>query len=149
MKNKKGKRVLKPVKSTKVKNKLKSKNKIFNKENLMKGVDSALKFLNLSDIEDTVSFTITFTTTKPMATKLLNTLENINFHNNEEGSKKDFKNEEKINKNTQIFEVSEDNYNIIEELDNFDKIKKLKEFYDMGILTEEEFEKKKKELLDL
>ncbi len=33
--------------------------------------------------------------------------------------------------------------------DNFEKIKKFKELFDSGIITEEEFERKKRQLLDL
>ena len=36
-----------------------------------------------------------------------------------------------------------------EEADVFEKLKKLKELHDAGILTDEEFEEKKKKLLDM
>lgn len=39
--------------------------------------------------------------------------------------------------------------NVIDESDSFEKIRKYKQLLDEGIITEEEFQKKKKELLDL
>ncbi|AGK61393.1 hypothetical protein Asulf_01406 [Archaeoglobus sulfaticallidus PM70-1] len=43
----------------------------------------------------------------------------------------------------------ERNYRSSEEADVFEKLKKLKELHDAGILTDEEFEEKKKKLLDM
>ena len=37
----------------------------------------------------------------------------------------------------------------VRSLDPYEEVKKLKELLDMGIVTEEEFQKKKKELLNL
>ena len=63
--------------------------------------------------------------------------------------KKDIEIFESMNENDKIFEVTEENYKVTEELDEFEKIKKLKGLLDIGAISQEEFDKKKKELLGL
>lgn len=117
-----------------------------------------------------VAGTITFISMKPMAEKLLNTLEEVNFHYTEEEFNRDVEiidavdeNDEarleeltKEDKNPSLVEKGKEKISNlfkkkekIKQEDEFEKIKKLKELLDMGAITQEEYDTKKKEILGL
>ena len=118
-----------------------------------------------------VAGTITFISMKPMANRLLNTLEEVNFHYTEEEFKRDVEILEAVDENDEIkieeltngetkpslIEKGKDKLgNLFKKKekqvnkdDDFEKIKKLKELLDMGAITQEEFDAKKKEILKL
>ena len=129
------------------------------KKSLANGVSKAVPVIG-----GVVSGAITFASMKPMAEKLLNTLEEVNFHYTEE----------EFNNDVEILETMDSVQGVVQEPhkksflekgkekisglfhkkeknkeDNLEQIKKLKELLDLGAITQEEFEQKKKQLLDL
>ncbi len=51
--------------------------------------------------------------------------------------------------NNEIDQLNKENKNIDENMDSFELVKKYKELLDIGAITQEEYDKKKKELLNL
>jgi len=116
----------------------------------------------VSVVGSAVSGAVTFAAMTPMAEKLLKTLEDATFHN------------EELQKDVEIIDVVDEN-KVVEEKtkkesllakgkeklgglfkkkdkkqdDEYEQIKKLKELLDIGAITEEEFEQKKKQILGL
>lgn len=116
-----------------------------------------------------ISGAFTFASMKPMAERLLVTLNQATYHYNEEAAEKDIEvmeameheDVEKVNKLVKeekkptlidkskdkikgLFKKKEEKTN-----DPYEEIKKLNELLDMGIITEKEFKAKKKELFNL
>lgn len=117
-----------------------------------------------------VAGTITFVSMKPMASRLLKTLEKVSFHYTDEDLNKDIEIIEAIDENDEvrIEELTQDEHkpSLLDkgkekigglfkkkekpvEEDNYEKLKKLKELLDMEAITQEEYDQKKKELLGL
>ena len=129
-----------------------------------------------------IAGTMTFFSMKPMATRLLNTLEEANFNYTEEDFFNDIeivdaidendilkieefeykdkkqslilKGKEKVGnlfkkKDKKICEGTEVQSTVVIVEDEYEKVKKLKELLDIGAITQEEFDSKKKELLGL
>ena len=156
-KNIKNKKILKPTNPNKIKNKLQQKNKskLFNKENLKNGAKGVMgvaeKFTNskILDFQNSATCATTVLLTKNRATNLLKNLENVVFHNAEVVITDDEDMFEILKNETEILEIAENDFNVKNEIDEFEQIKKLKQLLDIGAITEEEFEKKKKMLLGL
>ena len=105
---------------------------------------------------------------KPMSEKLLNALEEANFHYDDDKMKKDFEfidslyiyDEIKIiesveeKKKESLISKGKNKLNgLVKKKENkedpYEKIKKLKELLDMGAITQDEYDEKKKELLTI
>lgn len=130
------------------------------KKTLANGVSKAIPVIG-----GVVSGTLTFVSMKPMAEKLQKTLEEANFHYTEEEFNNDIEIVDAIDgvkevvveepqKKSLFAKGKEKLGNMfhkkdVKKEDNLEQIKKLKELLDMGAITQEEFEKKKKQLLDL
>lgn len=111
-----------------------------------------------------VSGTITFVSMKPMADKLLNTLEKASFHYTDEDLDKDIiiienidneeTNAEKPIKKS-FLEKSKDNIGKLfhkkenSKSTNLEQLKTLKELLDIGAINQDEYEQKKKQILNL
>ena len=118
-------------------------------------------------ISGAVSAVMTFASMKPMAEKLLETLEEVNFHYTEDEFNRDIEiidsidniieEKAKNEKKPTFFERSKEKVSGFfkksekksQADDEFEKIKKLKELLDIGAITQEEYDKKKKEILGL
>ena len=112
-----------------------------------------------------VSGVLTFVSMKPMAEKLLKTLEDATFNYSEEEFKKDidviekieeeYSSKEEIKEKKSIIDKSKEKLSGLfkkrpkQQSDDYEKIKKLKELLDMGAISQEEFDKKKNQILDL
>lgn len=111
-----------------------------------------------------VSSAVTFATMLPMAEKLLNTLEKSTFHYTDEELAKDIEIIDVIDENVAVEEKPKKESLFAKgkekigglfkkkdkkQDDNYEQIKKLKELLDIGAITEEEFEQKKKQILGL
>lgn len=111
-----------------------------------------------------ISGAMTFASMKPMAEKLLNTLEKSAFHYTDEELQNDIEiidvideNEavEEKTKKESIFAKGKEKIGGLfkkkdkKQDDEYEQIRKLKELLDMGVITNEEFEQKKKQILGL
>ena len=111
-----------------------------------------------------ISGAMTFASMKPMAEKLLNTLEKSAFHYSDEELQKDVEIidvvdedqvvEEKTKKESLLAKGKEKLGGLFKKKDkkqedDYEQIRKLKELLDMGAITNEEFEQKKKQILGL
>ena len=111
-----------------------------------------------------VSGTITFVSMKPMADKLLNTLEKASFHYTDEDLDKDIIIIENIDNeetnaekpiNKSFFEKSKNNIGKLfnkkenSKSTNLEQLKTLKELLDIGAINQDEYEQKKKQILNL
>ncbi|MGN0798632.1 MAG: SHOCT domain-containing protein [Christensenellales bacterium] len=129
------------------------------KNTLAKGVSKAIPVIG-----GVVSGTLTFVSMKPMAEKLQKTLEKANFHYTEEEFNKDIEIVDAVDgikdiieepKKKSLFEKSKEKFGSlfhkkdIKNENNLEQIKKLKELLEIGAITQEEFDQKKKQLLDL
>ena len=127
------------------------------KKSLANGVSKAIPVIG-----GVVSGTMTFVSMKSMAEKLQATLEEVNFHYTEEEFNKDIEIVEGVqseeiqeSKKESLIEKGKEKISALfhkknnPKEDNLDKIKKLKELLDMGAITQEEFDAKKKSLLEM
>ena len=130
------------------------------KKTLANGVSKAIPVIG-----GVVSGTLTFVSMKPMAEKLQKTLEEANFHYTEEEFNNDIEIVDAIDGVKEVVVEEQQKKSLfakgkeklgnmfhkkdVKKEDNLEQIKKLKELLDMGAITQEEFEKKKKQLLDL
>ena len=137
------------------------------KKALASGVSKAIPFIG-----GVISGTINFASMMPMARKLNDTLDKAAFDYSDEEFNKDIEllsnetgevsEEEKQNfkeKFTEGFNKTKDNISDLfskfgnnkdkPKIDPIEEIKKYKELLDTGIISQEEFDKKKKELLNL
>ncbi len=134
------------------------------KKAVANGVSKAIPFVG-----GVVAGAITFASMKPMADKLLNVLDQVNFHYTVEDFNRDIEIVDAIDADAEVTiesESTEKTPSLInrgkekisglfkkkekaQESDEFEKIKKLKELLDMGAITQEEYEIKKKEILKL
>lgn len=112
-----------------------------------------------------ISGTITFVSMKPMADRLQKTLEEVNFHYTEEQFNKDIESIDNIDGVKDVVEDKPEKKNLFQKgkekigglfhkkdnkkEDEYAEIKKLKELLDMGAITQEEYEAKKKQILGL
>ena len=115
-----------------------------------------------------VAGTITFISMKPMAEKLLFTLEEVNFNYDERKFNKDIEIIDAIDENNQIKidELTKDEKKSFvekgkqkisdlfrkketQQVDDLEQLKKLKELLDIDAITQEEYENKKKKILGL
>ena len=133
------------------------------KDTLAKGMAKVIPFIG-----GVISGAMTFASMKPMAEKLLNALEKATFHyseqeyindieivdsvdgvidvsnvENQEPSKKKFSLEKSKEKLGALFKKKQ------KEDDPFEQIRRLKELLDMGAITQEEYDEKKREILNL
>lgn len=112
-----------------------------------------------------ISGTITFVSMKPMADRLQKTLEEVNFHYTEEQFNKDIESIDNIDGVKDVVEDKPEKKNLFQKgkekigglfhkkdnkkEDEYAEIKKLKELLDMGAITQEEYDEKKKQILCL
>lgn len=112
-----------------------------------------------------ISGTMTFASMRPMADRLLNTLEHANFHYTNDEFNNDIEIIDSIDgvidieitkpEKKSLFEKGKEKVGSLfkkkdnKESDSFEQLKKLKELLDVGAITQDEYDIKKKELLNL
>lgn len=133
------------------------------KNSVAKGISQTIPVLG-----GVISGTLNFASMMPMANRLAKTLDDVTFSYSAEEFESDIIEIENLTTILEETENVEDGANIVDKVsdgiknvgnsisnlfngreDNFEKIKKLKELLDMGAITQEEFDAKKTELLDL
>lgn len=129
------------------------------KNSLSSGVSKVVPFVG-----GAISGALTFSSMKPMAERLCAVFNQANYHYQEEDLEKDVLELENIDKIDEEIETIQDKKPFLgkskekvsaffkkknKETDELEKIKKLKELLDVGAITQEEFETKKKQILGL
>ena len=128
------------------------------KSTVANGVSKAIPILG-----GVIAGTLTFISMKPMAERLVETLNKASFHYTEDDVIEDINIMESMDE-TKTINENEKKSSLVEngkekfkalfkkkekEEDPYEQIKKLKELLDMGIISQEEFDTKKKEILKL